>query len=126
VLEETATIFMLKKGPTNYMEANLQAFDPLKDGDFEEVHRELSEIMHETLKQQMPSTKVEMSVSDEIVGGKKFFLAKYIVALPGNMKLNMFTYTGLFGKKSLTVNILYVDDKDGKILMDSWKSSKFK
>lgn len=127
VLVETTTIFMLKNGATNYMEANLQAFDPVKDGDFDVANRELAEMVNRTLKEQIPAAaKVEMSLMTEVIGGKNFFLAKYIINIPGNMKLNMFMYTGLFGKKSLTVNIMYVNSEDGKILMDSWKSSEFK
>lgn len=127
VLEPTTTLFMLKNGPTNYMEANLQAFDPAKDGDFNEVNREVSGIILQTFKDQMPkAAKVEMSVSNEVVGGKKFFVAHYIIMLPGSIKLDMFMYSRLFAKKNLTINIMYLDNEQGKILMNSLRSSVFK
>jgi hypothetical protein len=123
---ETTTLFMLKQGDFNTFEANIQLFDPAVDGDFEEVNEELSAIILQTFEDQMPGIKIDSSISSEMIGGRKFLLDKFTMHLPGDMLYHLYMYTGLIGNKNLTINITYMEEESGKILLDALKNSTFK
>lgn len=39
--------------------------------------------------------------------------------------MNVLMYSRLFDKKEFTVNIMYVDNKKGQLMLEAWKKSKF-
>lgn len=47
------------------------------------------------------------------------------IEYPNKMVMNLLNYSRLFDKKELTVNIIYVDNKEGQLMIDAWKKSKF-
>jgi hypothetical protein len=125
VEDNTTTIFVIKSGDNNYLEALHQPFDPAKDGDYQASCKVVDDVLYKTFKTQLPDAKLDTTITTEMIGGLKF--NKFVVNLQISEDV-LFTgimYSRLFGKKELAVNIMYVDAEKGKAMMAAWKSSVF-
>jgi hypothetical protein len=119
------TIFALKSDEMNYFESNYQPFDVEKDGSYEETTRTVNEMLYGTFRAQMPAAKIDSVTSNEVIDGKTFHAFNVAVTLPNDMIMKLSMYSRLFDKQEFTVNILTVDRKKEKVLLDAWKNSKF-
>jgi len=125
VINQAKTIFVFKSDQLNYFESNYQPFDISIDGDYLESCKNVNNVLYETIKNQMPDIKIDSSTSVEKINNLEFQTLKMKVEYPNKMILNVIMYSRLFDKKEFTVNIMYVDNKKGEQMLDSWKNSKF-
>lgn len=125
VTNQAKTLFVFKSDQLHYLEANSQPFDVAKDGSYLESCKNVNDILYQTLKSQMPDAKIEKSTYKETIDGLEFETFKVKVEYPNKMVMNILMYSRLFGKKELAINIMYVDNSKGEIMLNSWRNSKF-
>ena len=104
VINQSKTIFVFKSDQFNYFESNYQ---------------------YETFKAQMPNIKIDTTKTVEKIDDLEFQTFKMKIEYPNKMVFNVLMYSRLFDKKEFTVNIMYVDNKKGQLMLEAWKKSKF-
>jgi len=122
---QAKTIFVFKSDQFNYFESNYQPFDTAKDGNYQDVYKNVNDILYGTLKAQMPTAQLDSSYGRENVGGKDFNVFSLDAHINPQFTLHILMYSRLFGKKEFSVNIMYVDPEKGKALLEAWRSSSF-
>lgn len=125
VENKASTIFVFKNDQLHYFEANYQPFDTLVDGNYIQSFRNVNEVLYETFKAQMPGAKIDTLSTETIIGNLTFQVFKTKITLPNQIILNLEMYSRLFDKREFTVNIMFVDEKKGKLMLDAWKNSQF-
>jgi hypothetical protein len=118
-------IFMFRSDKMNYFESNYQAFDVAVDGDYLESTKNVCDILYNTFMTQMPGVKVDTTRTVEKIDNLPFQTFKMRIEYPNKMVLHGLMYSRLFDKKEFSVNIMYVDEEKGKVMIDAWKTSKF-
>ena len=119
------TIFVFRSDQFNYFESNYQPFDTAKDGNYVEACRAVDNILYETFTTQMSGVKLDTTQTTEMIDGLEFQVFMLKAKYPNDMVLNAIMFSRLFGKKEFTVNIMYVDDKKGRQMLNAWTSSRF-
>lgn len=125
VINQAKIIFVFKNADFNYMESNYQPFDVEVDGDYLESCKGVNEILFETFKTQMPNAKIDSISSVEKISNLNFQTFKMKIDFPNGMTMHSQMYSRLFDKKEFSVNIMYVDGKQGKKMIEAWTKSKF-
>jgi hypothetical protein len=125
VINEAKTIFVFKTDDMNYFEANYQPFDVDIDGDYRENNRNVNHALYQTFKDNIPNARIDTLSSTEKVDNLFFYKRETKIYLPNNQILDIIMYNRLFDKKEFTVNIMFMDPKRGKEMIDAWKNSKF-
>jgi hypothetical protein len=74
----------------------------------------------------MAGAKIERFNATEKIDGLEFHTFTVKVQLPNNMVMTMMMFNHLYGKKDLSVNIIYIDPTKGTEMLDSLRKSKFK
>jgi hypothetical protein len=122
---QAKTIFVFKSDQFHYFECNYQPFDSSKDGNYQDVYKDVNDVLYGTLKAQMPTAQLDSSYSREMVGGKDFNVFSLDAHINPQFTLHILMYSRLFEKKEFSVNIMYVDAGKGKALLEAWRSSTF-
>jgi len=125
VVNQAKKIFAFKNADFNYLESNYQPFDIEVDGDYLESCKNVNEIYYETFKTQMPDAVIDSSTGVEKISGLDFQTFKVKINLQNGMTMHALMYSRLFDKKEFSVNIFYVDDKQGEKMISAWTNSKF-
>ncbi len=125
VVNQAKTIFVFKNADFNYLESNYQPFDVEVDGDYLESCKNINEILYEIFKTQMPNAVIDSSSNVETINGLDFQLFKMKIDYPNGMIMHSLMYSRLFDKKEFSVNITFVDDKQGEKMLNAWTNSKF-
>ena len=125
VINETKTIFVFKSDQLNYFESSYETFDTSTDGDYLTACKSVIEVLYQTFINQMPGINIDTSSTVETIDNLQFQCFKLKVLYPNQVTLNALMYCRLFDKQDLTVNIIYVDPKKGKAMLDALKKSKF-
>lgn len=125
VINQSKTIFVFKNADFNYLESNYQPFDIEVDGDYLESCKNVNEILYETFKTQMPNAIIDSTRTVEKISGLDFQAFKMKIDFPNGMTMHSFMYSRLFDKKEFSVNIMYVDNKQGEKMINAWRNSKF-
>jgi hypothetical protein len=125
VINRAKTIFVFKSDEFNYFESNYQPFDISIDGDYIESCKNVNDVLYETFKSQMPNIKIDTTRVVEKIDDLEFQTFKMKIVYPNKMVLNVIMYSKLFDKKEFTVNIMFVDNKKGQLMLEAWKKSKF-
>ncbi len=125
VINEAKTIFVFKLDDMNYFEANYQPFDPKVDGDYLASVKEVNNILYQTFKENIPNAKIDTLSTTEKINNLVFQKSETKIHLPNNMILTTIMYNRLFGKREFTVNLIFIDPKRGKEMIDAWRNSVF-
>ncbi len=125
VINHAKIIFVFKNADFNYLESNYQPFDVQVDGDYLESCKGVNDILFETFKTQMPNAKIDSISSIEMINNLDFQTFKMKIVFPNGLIMHSMMYSRLFGKKEFAVNIMYIDEKQGKRMIDAWTKSKF-
>jgi hypothetical protein len=125
VTNQSKKIFAFNSGKFNYFESSHQPFDIEIDGDYITTCKGVNSIVYETINTQMPGSKIDTLSSKEIINNLEFQKFNIKVSLPNGLVMNMIMYSRLFDKKELSVNIIYVDEKKGQLMLESWRNSTF-
>ena len=73
----------------------------------------------------MPGIKIDTISTVEKIDNLEFQKFKMKIVYPNKMVFNVIMYSRLFGKREFSVNIMYVDDRKGQLMLEAWKNSKF-
>ena len=119
-------IFFFKSNRFNYFESLSQPFDTLVDGNFIDANHQVGNILYNTFSSQLKNAEVDTSYSFEKIDGLDFLKFKLKIKYPNNFVFNFINYNRIFEKKEFTVNIMYVDDIKGALMLNAWKKSKFR
>jgi len=125
VINEAKTIFVFKTDDMNYFETNYQPYDINIDGDYLENNKNVNNTIYQTFKDNMPNAKIDTLSSTEKIDNLVFYKYETKINFPNNMILTSIMFSRLFDKKEFTVNIMFVDPKRGKEMINSWQNSKF-
>lgn len=125
IVNQSKSIFIFKTDDMNYFEANYQPYDTKIDGDYLENNKNVNSTIYQTFKENMPNAKIDTLSSTEKVNDLLFYKYETKIHLPNNMILDMIMYSRLFDKKEFSVNIMFVDVKKGRQMIDAWKNSTF-
>jgi hypothetical protein len=47
------------------------------------------------------------------------------ISLPNNMVIRIYMFSRPFGNKELTINMMFVDEEKGMMMMSAWRKSSF-
>lgn len=125
VENQTEIIFVFKNADFNYLESNYQPYDIEIDGDYLSSCQVVNEVLFETFQAQMPGAKIDSVSSVEKINNLEFQTYKMKLDFPNGMTMYSHMYSRLFGKKEFSVNIMYVDEKQGEKMTKAWYNSKF-
>jgi len=81
--------------------------------------------MYLVFKSLIPGVDVDSSSTTQKISGLKFRKYSLDMRLPNGVDMHFISFNRLFDKKELTINIWYVDEIKGKLLIDSWIKSEF-
>ena len=122
----TRRIFAFKNSKLNGFDSNYQYFDPKVFGDFKSSCKNEFDLMYKTLVAQMPAgAKIDTTISKEIISNLTFQTFKAKAVISDRLQLNIQLYVRLFDKNVFTATIVYFDEKNGTLLQNAWKNSKF-
>ncbi|MBX2969032.1 MAG: hypothetical protein KF803_06655 [Cyclobacteriaceae bacterium] len=125
VVNQSKVIFVFKNADFNYLEANYQLFNVETDGDYLESCKAVNEILFETFKTQMPNAKIDSISSIEKISNLDFQTFKMKIYFPNGMTMHSIMYSRLFEDREFSVNIMYVDERQGKRMIEAWTKSTF-
>ncbi len=126
MINEAENIFVYKNGQLNTLESNWQPYNQNLDGDYLSLCYEINGMLYKTLESQIPNVKIDSASSTQKIDGLDFHRFEMKIDLPNGIKMNTIGFNRQFGKRDLTINITYVDEKIGREMMESVLSSKFK
>ena len=121
----TKTLITFSKGQYNFFSSTITAFDPERDGDWNEVNSKLKNVILETLRTQAPAIKSDTSSSVETIDGLEFHKFQIITTYQSKLVMNTFMYSRLHKGFHYGINISYTDENVGKELQLILASSKF-
>lgn len=125
-IENTAkTIFVVKYDERNYLEANQQPYDSITDPDYPAYFRSVNEVLYTTFKEQIPTATIDTASTEELIDGLTFQKFRISISLPNNMVIRIFMFSRPFGNKEFTLNMMFVDEEKGMMMMSAWKKSSF-
>lgn len=120
-----SSIFVLRSGDYNYLESNHQAFDPEIDGDYLSSCKNVNQILYETFENQMPDVQIDSASSTEVIDDLTFQAFKINIQFKNGVVLHSNIYNRLFDDREFSVNIMYIDELEGKKMLNAWKNSTF-
>ncbi|MEJ8843228.1 hypothetical protein WG954_12635 [Lacibacter sp. H375] len=123
---QATTIFVVKYDDRNYLEANQQPYDSISDPDYPAYFRSVNEVLYTTFKEQIPNATIDTASTEELIDGLTFQKFRISISLPNNMVIRIYMYSRPFGNKELTINMMFVDEEKGMMMMSAWKKSSFK
>lgn len=124
IVNQAKTLFMYQRGYMNYIEGNYQPFDTTEN--YLEQCKAVNDIVFETFKTQMPGSTIDSAYYRQTVGGLEFYVFKVDIHFPNStIVFHGRMFSRPFKDRELAVNIMYVDEKIGKELLDAWLSSRF-
>ncbi len=125
-IENTAkTIFVVKYDDRNYLEANQQPYDSIEDPDYPAYFRSVNDVLYTTFKEQIPNATIDSASTEEMIAGLTFQKFRISISLPNNMVIRIYMFSRPFGNKELTINMMFVDEEKGMMMMSAWKKSSF-
>lgn len=125
IINHSKTIFIVKSGNFNYIEANYQPFDPKTEGSYEESNNSVNNIVYKSFKENIPNAKITNTRSKEKINNLPFFKSTFEILMPNGMLMKMIMYSRLFGKRDFSVNVMFTDNKKGEEMLTAWKNSTF-
>ena len=125
IVDQPKTIFVFKNEDLNYIESSYHIFDVNVEGDYLEYRKNTNKMAYEMLKFQMPTAIIDSSSNIEKISNLKFQTFKIVIHYPNGMIMYTELYSYLFDDEELSVNIVYLNENQGKKMHNSWVNSKF-
>ena len=121
----TKNIFIFKSDQYNYFESLYQPNSSITEAEYLESVIAVNSLIYETFATQMPDMEIDSAFSEEIIDNLRFYKNIITLNFPNGWIMKTISYTRLFGKKELCVNIMYINEEKGKLLLDAWRKSTF-
>ena len=125
VINQCKNIFAFNNGKFNYFDSSYQPFDTEIDGDYKTTCKAVNNILYETIKTQAKNSKIDTISSTEIIDKLEFQKFSLKAEFQNGITINMIMYSRLFDKKEFSVNIIFIDEKKGQLMLESWRNSTF-
>ena len=125
VINQSKNIFAFNNGKFNYFDSSYQPFDTEIDGDYKTTCKAVNNILYETIKTQAKNSKIDTISSTEIIDKLEFQKFSLKAEFQNGITINMIIYSRLFDKKEFSVNIIFIDEKKGQLMLESWRNSTF-
>jgi hypothetical protein len=125
ITDKTITIFVFRSGMANYFEANYQPFDAKKDGNYKWLNKNVDAVLYHTLATQIPGSVIDSATTITAVGKVSFDAFILRATLPNGVVFSIYSFSRLFGKRDFTVNIMFINNDKGNVMLDAWKKSVF-
>lgn len=122
---ETVTLFVYKNEELNSIESNYQPFDEAIDGNYIEVFDDVNALLYETMITQLPDIEIETKRGAKMIDNLLFQSFEMKITYPNKMIVYFLMFSMLFEKEELTINIIYVDEKQGELMKNALFNSKF-
>jgi hypothetical protein len=122
---QAVTLFTYRDGQFNNFEANWQPFDEAIDGEYLKTYREVNKITYRAFEEELPGVKLDTLTTVQPVGQLEFNRFEVTVDFPNGLKLKTISFSRLFDTKELTLNITYIDEKVGEVMLKAFLNSKF-
>lgn len=126
VVNQAQTIFVFRNADFNYLESNFQPFDTVVDGSYHTTRKMVNEVLFETFKTQMPKASVDSSSTIVKISGLDFYGFNIKLEFPNGVIMHSLLYSRLFDTREFSLNIMYVDEEQGKKMLNAWENSSFK
>ncbi len=118
-------LFTYRNKLVNYIIAEYMNFDTEKDGSYIASCRDTYNVVYETFKHQFPDKSIDSSHAVEMIDGLKFQRFSVKIQLGETNQMSFYLFNHLFGKKDLTVSIVYISLLEGALILDSMRKSEF-
>ena len=118
-------IFRVQLDKQNYFQANYQPHDEKLNPDYLGNLSLLHKTIYQTFITQIPGVEIDSSTTTEYISKIKFVTYKMSMNIQNKATLNMYMFSSLFGKKDLTVSIVFLNEKAGRELLEAWRKSTF-
>ncbi len=122
---QSVTLFIFKKGKFNTFEANWQPYDVEVDGDYMQTYADVNRVVYQAFEDQLKGTMLDSLTTTQNVSGLQFNRFDVSLDFPNGIKLRTSSFSRLFDKKELTLNITYIDEKIGQTILNAFLNSKF-
>lgn len=118
-------LFTYRNKLVNYLIAEYIDFDPKKDGNYIPSCKEAYSVLYETLQHQFPGKNIDSAHTVEMIDGLKFQRFSVKIQIGETNQMSFYLFNHLFGKKDLTVSIVYISLLEGALILDSMRKSRF-
>ena len=125
ITNQTTHIFAFNNGKFNYFDSCYQPYDTETDGDYITTCKGVNNILYETLSTQLKQAKIDTISGTEIIDKLEFQKFSLKAEFQNGITINMIMYSRLFDKKEFSVNIIFIDEKKGQLMLESWRNSTF-
>jgi len=126
VENNTTTVFVFKKGDLNTMEVLRQSIQEAYPGvDYDEASNEIHSILYDTFVNQLEGVKVDTLTTTQKIDGLEFKRFDIDVLYPNELELKVIMFSRLFDETEFVFNIMYIDEKLGKEMLDAFLNSTF-
>ncbi|ACU07073.1 hypothetical protein FIC_00618 [Flavobacteriaceae bacterium 3519-10] len=123
LVNKSIKIYGFKSGNYNQLVVNYQPIKSKKN--FTESFKQMSEVLYETLKMELPNSVITHSYSTEVISNIKFEV--FDVNITGdNKNMNMKCFSAIINGKILNVQIVDQDKEKGQALISAFRKSTFK
>lgn len=121
----TEFLFWYQKDAAHYIEAYSEYFDENVDGSYAEAMLAARQNAVD-MANEMMANSTTLAQSETVIGGLPFLTFTTKLVADADFTLNTVTFTRLFKRNSLTVNVYFADPEEGKRLIEAIKQSRFK
>lgn len=123
IVNKSIKIYGFKSGIYNQLIVNYQPTESTEN--YSERFKQVTEILYESFKSNLPDAKITRSYSSEIISNIKFEVFDMNIS-SDNLKMNMKCFSAIIDGKILNIQIGYQDEEKGQTLISAIKNSTFK
>lgn len=123
--QDVKLLLKYEKDPAHYIEAYSETFDEKTDGNYKEAATSAKKEATDTANQMLPGSAT-LTETETIINGLKFLTFTTKIVADANFSLYTKTFTRLFGKKTLTINLVYAQESEGDRLSEAVMNSTLK
>lgn len=121
----TRNLVSINNGPLNYLNATLTPFDESTDGDYEEIGRQVNEILYTTMSEQVKGAKVDSATSEVVYAGQRFRKFSMKIQINEKITMVMVMLSKLHNGWDFGISYIYTDEKGRLSLEGMLEKSSF-
>jgi len=122
---EATVLFALKNGTSNIFTALSEPFDSKREGSYTKFCKKVDDELYHTLTTQLPHATIDSAIVKTLISNLNFNVFILRAHLSNGLYYSIYSFSRLFGQKEFSVNIMFIDNIKGDIMLDAWKRSTF-